>query len=588
MFRSLQPSEEARPPPTVREQGGLAPVVDAADQEPRGHAATSLFGLIFKEAGPKRRGLILAAALVGLTNALILKLVNEAARAPEKVDPRFILSFCLTFIVFLLCVRWANQYSASLLEAVVYRTRMRLVDKLQLLELQGLEQVGRSELYTKLSVSITNIFVASNVLSTVLSSTAVLAFAVLYLAWLSIPAALLLVVLMALGLSFYRTMSLKLGVKMGQQARVRIEFYELLTDLVSGFKEVRLNTRRRQDLREDLRQRSERLASMNIETAQVFDDNGVFIQCLLFIVLGVLVFVLPRYVHFSREVIPDLVAAVFFFWTPLFSLLRMAANYMRAAHALQELQEMEDKIDAQLPSRMKPSQEESPWSGRFSRIELLGLGYSYPARQGTTHFHVGPVDLTLHPGEVVFIVGGNGSGKSTLMRLLSSLYPATSGNIRVDGMSVGPQNIGAYRELISTIFTDFHLFQRFYGLLDAKPEAVQALIAQMQLSGQTDFAEARFTRQELSTGQRKRLAMVVALLEDRPLYIFDEWAADQDAEFRHYFYRELLPLLRSRGKTVIAVSHDDRYFSCADRVVTMEYGQVRSITKHPAVSSLAP
>jgi putative ATP-binding cassette transporter len=168
--------------------------------------------------------------------------------------------------------------------------------------------------------------------------------------------------------------------------------------------------------------------------------------------------------------------------------------------------------------------------------------------------------------------------------VLTGLYQPTAGSLRVDGILVQPDNAAALREMISTIYSDFHLFSKLYGLLDVDEAAVHQLLAQMHLTGKTSFSDQQFTRRNLSTGQRKRLAMIVVLLEDRPIYVFDEWAADQDPEFRKYFYEELLPSLKQRGKAVIAVSHDDRYFRCADRVVTMEYGKIRSIT--PGSSSI--
>ena len=263
--------------------------------------------------------------------------------------------------------------------------------------------------------------------------------------------------------------------------------------------------------------------------------------------------------------------------------------YLSPGLALAEIESLEKKLDAGADPASSSPAPLSPWTKGISRIEVSQLEYTYEARSdGSPAFHIGPVDLTLNAGEVLFIVGGNGSGKSTFLKVLTGLYPASSGAIRVDGVAVTSRTSAAYRELICTIFTDFHLFSRLYGLLDVPSEAVQGLISQMELSEQTGYAEQRFTRRELSTGQRKRLAMIVALLEDRPIYVFDEWAADQDPVFRHYFYMELLPLLRQRGKTVIAVSHDDRYFRYADRVLTMEYGKVRSLEQHLADPASPP
>jgi putative ATP-binding cassette transporter len=190
---------------------------------------------------------------------------------------------------------------------------------------------------------------------------------------------------------------------------------------------------------------------------------------------------------------------------------------------------------------------------------------------------VGPLRLTITSGEVLFIVGGNGSGKSTLLRVLTGLYAPTRGSLLADGIAVQPPNVQAYREMISAVFSDFHLFRKLYGMAGIDDAAVRRLLEQMQLDRKTSFSNQRFSTQELSTGQRKRLALLITLLEDRPLYMFDEWAADQDPEFRAYFYESLLPTLKRRGKTVVIVTHDDRYFHLADRLITLEYGDIRSI-----------
>jgi putative ATP-binding cassette transporter len=224
-------------------------------------------------------------------------------------------------------------------------------------------------------------------------------------------------------------------------------------------------------------------------------------------------------------------------------------------------------------------EEYDPWDGRKPTIKANNIVYEYGAQAAGEVFHIGPLSFTIEPGEIIFIVGGNGSGKSTLLKVLTGLYQPSAGELYVDDVCVTPTNVAAYREMISAIFSDFHLFAKVNGLLDVDEALVNNKLEAMHLEGKTAFVDQKFTNRNLSTGQRKRLAMIVALLEDRPIYVFDEWAADQDPEFRKYFYEELLPTLKQRGKTVIAVSHDDRYFHCADRVVTMELGQIRSIER---------
>jgi putative ATP-binding cassette transporter len=186
---------------------------------------------------------------------------------------------------------------------------------------------------------------------------------------------------------------------------------------------------------------------------------------------------------------------------------------------------------------------------------------------------MGPVDLTVGAGETVFIVGGNGSGKSTLLRVLTWLYEPKTGAILWDGQLVDRSNVADYRNLFSTVFSDFHLFDRLYGLPGVDPAEAEALLRTMGIAGKTQFRDGGFTNLDLSTGQRKRLAFVAALLEDKPIYVLDELAADQDGEFRRAFYEQHLPSLKARGKTLVVVSHDERYFHVADRVLVMEDGR---------------
>lgn len=214
-------------------------------------------------------------------------------------------------------------------------------------------------------------------------------------------------------------------------------------------------------------------------------------------------------------------------------------------------------------------------------LQLRAVSHRYYHEAAEQWFQLGPLDLWLSPGEICFIVGGNGSGKTTLAKLLTGLYPVEQGQFWLNGQLV--HDWEAYRQLFSTVFSDFHLFERLFGLDEACLQQANLWLERLQLAHKVRFEQGRFSTQQLSLGQRKRLALVVAYLEDRPLYLFDEWAADQDPQFKQVFYTELLPDLAARGKAVIAITHDDRYFDCADRLIKLENGQIQSQTYRPRV-----
>lgn len=248
-----------------------------------------------------------------------------------------------------------------------------------------------------------------------------------------------------------------------------------------------------------------------------------------------------------------------------------------------------ERVGMDLGTDLPPSAPVSPdhfGGNTWSRIALQGVCYSYPDTE-TSKPTVGPIHLEIGRGEMVFIVGGNGSGKSTLLMLLSSLIAPGKGSVLIDGAPIG-ENLRAYRERFTGVFGDFFLFPH---VLDADGAAlsdaqIAHLLDMLDLGEQVHAHEGELSRLSLSTGQRKRVALLQCYAEDRDVFFFDEWAADQDVHFRDYFYCKLLPSLKARGKTIIAISHDDRYFHVADRVITLEAGLVLSDVRSTLSSAL--
>jgi putative ATP-binding cassette transporter len=351
---------------------------------------------------------------------------------------------------------------------------------------------------------------------------------------------------------------------------------ESLTHVTEGFPAIRLNADKNDALFARYTQIVDDLESLVVGIGGKWVVLLLFSNAFLYGLLGVVVFVLPGFFEGYTDIIYKIAAAAIFCVWPVGAITTAAPLYSRASIGLGHVFRLEDMLDSNaLAGGARAVPERSRFSG-FREIRFEEVGFAYKDAVGNDSFSTGPWSLQLRRGELLFLLGGNGSGKSTALKLMCGLYPVNTGRILVDGIPVETESLQEYRELFSCIFPDFHLFDRLHGLDHVDAAQVTALIARMGLAEKVAFADGRFSTQDLSTGQRKRLAMIVTLLEDREICFFDEWAADQDAHFRAAFYEEILPELKRRGKTVVVVTHDDRFWHLADRSVTLDLGRVVS------------
>ncbi|MGK4008333.1 cyclic peptide export ABC transporter [Sorangium sp. So ce1036] len=537
--------------------------------------------LLLEEAKGQRASILAVATIGGVANALLLVGANVLAASPEQASLRALLMFGLTMALYVLGARSTYHRTTALVESVLYRIRKRVVEKIERTELEGLERVGTAEILDRLTENMSIVSEQGWVLGSFLQALFVLVFGLVYMAWLSLPALALVALMLVFGFFIVQVRFEEVADALRRMGQLRLTLVDMIMDLLKGFKEVKFSRRRAREIHDDIVGTAESLRAGAVRTAEVISGILVLPNCVLYILLGAVVFTMPRYVDVDVQTMVGLVACTAFVWGPFTSVAGGLNALFRSSVAFEQIRVLEGKLDEAV-QQAAMQKTEDPWGGRLGAISTRDVVYEYPSDDGDRTFRVGPISLDIEPGEVVFLVGGNGSGKSTLLKVLTGLYPRSGGELRVGGVLVRPENVAAYREMISAIYTDFHLFSKLYGMLDAEEGAVRALIAQMGLEGKTSFERQRFTRRNLSTGQRKRLATIVTLLEDRPVYVFDEWAADQDPEFRRYFYEDLVPALKRRGKTIVAVTHDDRYFHCADRVIKLSYGKVQAATRMEA------
>lgn len=526
--------------------------------------------------GSKDRGsewIVVLAILGGLSSIVTIVIVNGFLAAPQSTTLLDIVPFVLAVAAYVWTIRSASRRVVTAVETSLQQVKLRLVDRLRDSELSSFERVGKSAFLETVQQNLWVISFAASLLTTVIQAASVFLLAIGYFIWLSPTTFLWLAPLLVGGILLFRARQREMVGWLAKRAEIRVSFLARLLDMLLGTKELRLNRARAIDAFEHFDETSADLRDLCAGVTVRWDDSELFLNANLFVMLAFLVFVFAPAQGLELELVSQLVVVLMFAWGSILASIFGYTRYVEANEALDELMHLE----ATMGGASAPEHEVRSWRGEPGSIELRGICYRYPGRDDEPGFALGPIDLEVQPGEILFIVGGNGAGKSTLLKVLTGLYAPHEGALRFGGQEVGPHNVAAYREQLSVIFTEVHLFKKAYGLLEADPDEVERQLVQMKIEHKTRFSQGRFSTLELSTGQRKRLALVLAMLDDRPVIVFDEWAADQDPGFRRHFYEEILPSLKRRGKAVIAVSHDDRYFDCADRVISLDYGSLRSL-----------
>lgn len=523
------------------------------------------------------------AVIAGASSAGILAVVNAAAQLPGDTSGHayYVALFGIALIAYVFSQRYVLVVTTDEVERIVDGRRRGLIRKLASCELMGVEKIGHGVIFTAINSDTQTISQTAGSLMLGLQALILMFWTAVYLATLSVPTLALVAIVLLLASRIYRRKIESARAELRRAHTEVMALHEVVEGLLGGFKEVKLSSKRAAELLEDAMLVSERTAYYRSLAQRALAANFIFSQVAIFILLGTLVFVLPVLSTTFADTTVKSLAAVLFLVGPISGIISSVPQITIANAAAENLLRLEQLLDEHLESRQAVAGETAAaGNGKFRQIELRHLHFS--RGQGSESFTVGPIDLTIRAGETLFITGGNGSGKTTFVKLLTGLYPADVGEILVDGRPVGKLGMQGYRDMFGAVFSDFHLFGKLYGIDAFDPARGTAMVDEMELENKVTLSAAGFSTVDLSTGQRKRLALVAAQLENRPIIVLDEWAADQDPHFRAKFYENLLPRLKADGVTVIAITHDDKYFRHADRRLHMEDGRITEISRETA------
>jgi putative ATP-binding cassette transporter len=508
-------------------------------------------------------GLALA-GLIATINALLARGAVRSTTLTAAFLGLLLLRPALRFLAQFLVVRLTEQGFVTL--------RMDLCRRILDTPLRRLEDLGRARLTAGLTSDVGQIVSAMVLLPTLVMHAAVVLGFLVYLGWLSLPLLPPLFVITALGALVLRWTLARAVARIGAGRQLYDKLFHQFRAVTEGAKELQLHRSRRGAFMQQM-ETTARAHRREMRTGDLYlGATSASSELLFFTAVAVMLLAVPRFWTVDPATLASYVIAILMLRAPLEGVVEGFSVLMQASVSVRKVEELVGALGAILAEPAGGVPRLAP--GGWRSLELAGVTHAYQG-DADERFTLGPVNLSFRPGELVFVVGGNGSGKTTLAKVILGLYAPEAGEIRVDGRPVAKADQDQYRQHFSAIFSDFFLFDSVLGLEspDLDGDARRYLSA-LHLQHKVTVSGGVLSTTDLSQGQRKRLALMGAYLEDRPIYLFDEWAADQDPQFKEVFYRRLLPELKARGKTLIVISHDDQYYASADRVVRLDYGQV--------------
>lgn len=514
--------------------------------------------------------LSIASGLVGflfifLVNSILGKIINE-----ETIDKNeFLLLFGVIIFLFFLTRRILSGGIIVLSQKIYWNIRNKLVELVLRAPYIRVEK-KKDEIYSSLTYDVGNITNGSLVIIEFVSSTILIISCFIYMAYVSFILFMISLTVISIGAIIHFLRMRKSNKQFMITREIEDQFIHNFNSVLNGIKEIKLNKIIGEKIQNEIQVNIEDSKANDVKAYVGYLNTQISGQILFYLTIAFILIYSLEFFDISAEVVVSFIFVLLYILGPIGKVLVIFPMLNRTLVSFKKLLSLKNELEELQTGSIQPNEIDS-----FKKIEYKDYSFSY----GDDEFSIGPIDLEIKKGEIIFIQGENGSGKTTLLYSLLNIFNFNKGEIVLNNRRIPKVKTLVVTKLFSPVFHDFYLFDKLYGVDKEQVSKVDKYLKLFELDKIITFDKNQFSRLDLSQGQRKRLALINAMLENKPIIALDEWAADQDPEFRRKFYREILPFIKKEGFTVIAITHDDKYFDSADRILKMESGKLTVLTE---------
>jgi len=530
-----------------------------------------LIDFLKREGIDQFKSLIFLSLSVALVSTLMVAMINKGASlvADDKPITIYFFAYLILLGVFWFVARRSNKKNVTHSQFLIHKFVMRTMKMVLQTNLINFEKIGATRILNSVGKDAQTLSGTIPLLIGSVTSISIVIFLIIYTAFISITAFIILTVVTLIIFLITSKALMKSHNSIMEAWKQEVGFFAIYNDFLFGFQEIKLNKDRAKSIAEDFIALSKKTAKNKADALVEITNFFSFLQTMLYILIGIMIFIVPILsTHFSKDIL-EIATTTLFLVGSLSATIQTIPSLSQGNVAAKQVLDIEEILKRGLNNEVKQYQ----FDKDVKSIELRDAVFKYDNKE---KFQLGPINFKFSKGKIYFVRGSNGSGKTTLLRLLVGLYSPEKGGVYINGQLLKNNLKTSYQNLFAVVFNDSHLFSKLYGISDESLEQLSDLISMMELNHKVEVKNKIFNTLDLSTGQRKRIALMVALMEDRNFIVLDEWAADQDPVFRKKFYKKILPSLKKQGKTVIALTHDDAYYDTADEIIKLDNGKMNS------------